>query len=296
MNKRKGFTLVELLVVIAIIALLMGILLPALARVRRAAKSSACMVQMKQWGTIYSMYTGDFDGFFCGDYDISGGRKDWWKVMEPYYKDLDLLTCPAATKIRAYDDQAGAMNSTDEDYDEGGKCPFSSKYMGKNDNGEIYEISVSYNGWVGEAENPSRADGLKRYAAWRWATVNRIKTPTFVPIMGDTVWHSRKFVNADVDPKVDYPNPDVNVGSHHHDRIIDFRIRRHGPKTNPNINMAFADFSVRAVGLKALWSLKWHKNWIQQRKENAYTKKMSDPSVWPDWMKDYSSDGVTDVQ
>ena len=56
MNNRKGFTLVELLVVIAIIALLMSILMPALARVRKQAKSVICMTNLKQWGSVFEMF------------------------------------------------------------------------------------------------------------------------------------------------------------------------------------------------------------------------------------------------
>ena len=56
MDKRRGFTLIELLVVIAIIALLMGILMPALARVKKQAKSAACKMNLHQWAYIWSMY------------------------------------------------------------------------------------------------------------------------------------------------------------------------------------------------------------------------------------------------
>ena len=59
----KSFTLVELLIVIAIIAILAGMLLPALNKVRDKAKSIECLNRQKQSGTIFQLYSGDNNDF-----------------------------------------------------------------------------------------------------------------------------------------------------------------------------------------------------------------------------------------
>jgi prepilin-type N-terminal cleavage/methylation domain-containing protein len=72
--KRKGFTLVELLVVIAIIALLMGILMPALARVRQTAFRMVCGTNLSGIGKAMLIYANDYED----ELPRAGGRTTTW--------------------------------------------------------------------------------------------------------------------------------------------------------------------------------------------------------------------------
>lgn len=68
---RDGFTLIELLVVISIIALLVGILLPALGAARAAARGAVCMSNMRQIGVMYFTYANDNDDTLPTAYEMA---------------------------------------------------------------------------------------------------------------------------------------------------------------------------------------------------------------------------------
>jgi len=84
---RRGFTIVELLVVIGIIALLIGLLLPALSRARQASRTTECMSNLKQMGTALEMYADDYRGMYPRALPLvdptNAADPDEWRVPWP---------------------------------------------------------------------------------------------------------------------------------------------------------------------------------------------------------------------
>lgn len=100
--KKKGFTLIELLVVIAIIAILAGMLLPALNSTRERARCISCVGNMKSIAQAFLLYASDnndysvpYDQTFCG-----GNNYNYWMwcrcLATNYAPSPEVWICPSA--------------------------------------------------------------------------------------------------------------------------------------------------------------------------------------------------------
>lgn len=115
-RQTTGFTLIELLVVIAIIALLMGILIPALSKARKQAWGVACGSNLRQVGVAANVFAQDHDNKIprADDLKLLAGHTNeettrWFKAFMPYlaqsvvngdYRNVKIYRCPAYPEKR----------------------------------------------------------------------------------------------------------------------------------------------------------------------------------------------------
>jgi prepilin-type N-terminal cleavage/methylation domain-containing protein/prepilin-type processing-associated H-X9-DG protein len=155
-TKRAAFTLIELLVVIAIIALLIGILLPALGKARDSGRQIKCMNQTRQITMALTVYANDFKGKFSPNMIQGGGRlaEYWFDEIRlgPYLPQAD----PADQPVTGYQTLGGGVLA----------CP------NHIDGSRSYTMNYWASSAVGSVGSPTRPGGANGSASGKGFDIN----------------------------------------------------------------------------------------------------------------------------
>lgn len=278
-----GFTLIELLVVIAVIALLMAVLLPTLSRARKHAKSVVCRSHLKQWGTTLALYLEDNEGRFPragANENVSSalsllrglylGSKTDPNSPGRYHgvRTEGIACCPMAAKGNG----PGTFTSTanGELWMEG-KTGLTFAPWEITRPGPPFRMSYGLNSLVfsHSFDGPGVPGPQVAYT-----DIVSLTRRDGIPLLLDAV-------KSGVSPVFERERPPQREPS---GAAGEWCINRH----DGTLNSLFLDWSVRNVGLKELWTLKWHLKW---NTAGPWTKAGGvKPEDWPVWMqgfKDY---------
>ena len=267
MRKPSGFTLIELLMVISIIILLMALLLPALQRARNQARAVICQANLKQWGTVLALYAEENEGRIPRGWmsPVWLFRSSWLPDGDPnkppvYHnlKTRGIACCPMA--VRPGPGRAGSLISSR--------------------NWRIrYKRGSTFQAWQVESPPPRFRgsygfnNSIAPFTRARDVETYSVKGLANIPVILDSETPRIEHHHDDTPPR---PGTPFSI---HGPRA--YCINRH----NGYINGLFMDWSVRRIGLKELWTLKWYDDYDTA---GPWTKAGGvKPSDWPEWMRNF---------
>jgi prepilin-type N-terminal cleavage/methylation domain-containing protein len=281
----RGFTLIELLVVISVIALLIALLVPALQRARRQARTVACQSNLRQWAMTLAAYTQDYEGRLPSGTISHVGlwllRGTFIGAMDPNtnhaalhgFHTSGMALCPMASRPRPPDPNRGgfvigAISPT-------GSWRMTGEVGGATAAWQIFTPEPRFLGSYGY--NTALFQSFRIDPLWGPHGVPDLNTFTLrghpsIPVLLDGANPWPDLWKGDSTRPSNWPAGGAGLGS--------FVTSRHGRQTNA----IFLDWSVRSVGLKEIWTLKWASDF---NRAGPWTKAGGvQPEDWPKWMHD----------
>ena len=279
--RTRAFTLIELLVVISIVILLMALLLPVLSRTRKQARAVACQSRQRGWSLLFAAYQNDNEGRFPDRWcSVWNDQTEVW--------EYDGLAWPGRMELYSGSDLRDAM-----------VCPSAAKPVPP-DSYFVREThaapGATFLAWrlkvhrleIGTTRMP-RLEYVGSYAMSRHVdsyyqlAIRNVK-PAVLPVFFDSRDCYGGLQHGDCDEPPPYEDYTLDVASYLQREYIYsgvLTIDRH----QGGINMLFGDGAMRKVGVKELWTLKWHS---QFNTSGPWTKAGGVlPGDWPLWMRKF---------
>lgn len=200
MRRIRAFTLVELLVVIGIIAVLIGVLLPALSKAQRTAREAACLSNQRQLVMALIMYTQDNKGVFPG-----GPGRIWWNGAEVDVPGMASWDTNAMNPYSCNQDEKSGPTFLAKYVSNSKKIPACPAELEIKDTGSDYTnyrtgywypMSLVYEPlqiWLGTASNPGTKQTPQK--------LTKVKYPTNKAVIIDRkTYHDKTVVDTDKTP------------------------------------------------------------------------------------------------
>ena len=266
----KHITKRDIVAVIVLVVFLLLNLATVGASGRRRAKEFVCQSNLRQWALVFQNCVRDNNGqFLTGD----RGSGFWWPVQlderTQSWKQNKTWFCPTATSPvqDEYDRVTGGFTRLSA------WGVYASGHSRLNPDG----IAGSYalNGYMLDIQGAWGAMSEGRRSSDFWKTLQP-QGASRIPLMLDAtrfdVWPSESSAPPETEAAV-WPSRSNHMASG--------CINRH----DGAVNCLFADGSVRKVGLKELWTLKWHRTFNTQ---GPWTQAGGvGPQHWPQWMREF---------